>query len=97
MELCRPTSLLKIGEPDAVAVARDLFEDREGAAERLDADALPVVGVVVDVVGKGPRRGKPGDLGLRRRRHAGLGGSFDLGAAVSTGRPPNGVALHTTI
>ena len=30
--------LAQVGEPDAVAVARDLLEDRKGAAERLDAD-----------------------------------------------------------
>ena len=40
----------QIGKPDPFAMTRDLFEDRKGAAERLDADPLPVVGVVVDVV-----------------------------------------------
>ena len=41
--------LAQFGKPDAFAVTRDLFEDRKGAAERLHADPLPVVGVVVDI------------------------------------------------
>ena len=30
-------------------MTRDFFEDRKGPSERLDADALAIVGVVVDV------------------------------------------------
>ena len=41
--------LAQFGKPDAFAVTRDLFEDRKGAAERLHADPLPVLGVVVDI------------------------------------------------
>jgi hypothetical protein len=54
----------QVCEPDAFAVARNLLEDREGAAERLDADALPVLGIVVDI---GLRRfDEPCDRGLGR-------------------------------
>ena len=40
---------LQIRQPDAFTVTRDLFENRKGAAKRLDADPLAVVGVVVDI------------------------------------------------
>ena len=54
--------LAQFRKPDAFAVTRDLLEDREGAAERLDADPLPIIGVVVDI---GLRRlHQPGDRGL---------------------------------
>jgi hypothetical protein len=43
----------------------DLFEDREGAAERLHPDPLPVVGVVVDIVVR-RRLHQLGDGGLAR-------------------------------
>ena len=52
----------QLGEPDALAVPRDLLEDGEGAAERLHAGALAFLRLVIDV-------------GLRRRhelRHVGL-------------------------
>src|SRR5262245_15174060 len=45
-------ALAQLGETDAVPVARNLLENSERAAEPLPADALPVLGVVVDV---GPR------------------------------------------
>ena len=56
--------LAQFRKSDPFAVARDLLEDRKGAAERLDADALPVVGVVVDIALR--RRYQPGDSGLAR-------------------------------
>ena len=56
--------LAEVCEPNAFAVTRDLFEDREGAAERLDTDPLAVVGVVVDI---GLRwLHQPGDGGFAR-------------------------------
>jgi hypothetical protein len=39
----------QFGEADPVPVTSDLFEDRKGAAERLDAATLAVFGIVVDV------------------------------------------------
>ncbi len=71
--------LAQFGEPDAFAVTRDLFEDREGAAERLDADPLPVVGVVVDIVLDGCTSLAMAAL----RRAAGLSLAFCLVRAVS--------------
>src|SRR5882672_64751 len=56
--------LAEVRQPDALAVPRDLFEDRKGAAERLDADPLPIVGVVVDIALR--RRYQLGDGGLAR-------------------------------
>src|SRR5476649_449860 len=41
--------LAEVRKSDAFAVTGDLFEDRERAAERLDADPLAVVCVVVDI------------------------------------------------
>src|SRR5882757_6247207 len=41
--------LAEFGEPDALAVTRDFFQDRERTPERLHAAALAVLGVVVDV------------------------------------------------
>ena len=65
--------LAQVGEPDAFAVARDLLEDGEGATELLHADALAILGVVVDI---GLRRlDQPGDgwflnrLSFRARSH----------------------------
>ena len=56
--------LAEVGKPDAVAVPRHLFKNCEGATERLNADPLPVVGVVVDI---GLRRlHQLGDRGLAR-------------------------------
>src|SRR5262249_46586577 len=63
--------LAQLGEADAVAVARDLLEDAEGTAERLHADALAILGVVVDI---GSRcLDQPGDLGPGGRLVGGLG------------------------
>jgi hypothetical protein len=45
-------------------VARDFLQNRKGAAERLDADPLPLVGFVVDVCL--PRRHQFGDRRLAR-------------------------------
>jgi hypothetical protein len=56
----------QLGEPDTLAVTRDLLEDREGAAKRLDAHPLPVVGVVVDIVLDGLHQ--LGDSGLAQTR-----------------------------
>ena len=42
-------ALAEVGKADALAMPRDLFEDCKSAAERLDADPLPVIGVVVDI------------------------------------------------
>ena len=53
--------LAQVGKADPVAVARDLLQDCEGASERLHADALAVLGLVVDV---GLRGHQPGDLRL---------------------------------
>ena len=41
--------LAEVGEADAVAVPCHFLEDRKGASERLHADALTIVGIVVDV------------------------------------------------
>ncbi len=51
-------ALAQFGKPDAVAVARDLFYDREGATDRLHAAArLPgaLVAEVADFGNTGPR------------------------------------------
>src|SRR6266581_4247642 len=49
-------ALAQISEPDAVAIARNLLEDGEGATERLHPDALPVRRIVIDIGGQRPRR-----------------------------------------
>ena len=80
--------LAQIRKPDAFAVPRDLFEDRKGAAERLDAAALPVFGVVVDIALR--RLHQPGDRGLAQacRLFAGLW----LWCAIS-----QALSLHGTV
>jgi hypothetical protein len=45
----QPDQLAQVGETNAFAVARNFLEDRKGATERLYADPLPVLGIVVDV------------------------------------------------
>src|SRR5262249_16614731 len=45
--------LAQLGEADAVAVARDLFEDRKSAAERLHADALRALDIAVAIGTRG--------------------------------------------
>jgi hypothetical protein len=83
VELCKSTKLLRSANP-MPSVPRDLFEDRKGAAERLDADPLPIIGVVVDVAWGGTS----GDGGLARTGR--LSWSFawcaDSLDQVSTGR-----------
>jgi hypothetical protein len=59
----QPDDSREVGEPDAVAVARDRLEDRESAAERLHADALAPLGLVVDLAAR--RRDQPGELAGR--------------------------------
>ena len=49
----QPHPLAQIRQPNSFAVARDFLEDREGASERLNADALAVLDVVAEL---GPRR-----------------------------------------
>ena len=80
--------LAQFRKPDALAVTRDLLEDRKGAAERLHADPLPVVGVVVDIVV------------LRRLHQLGDGGlarSWPASQLVfCLVRGPTGLSLHAT-
>jgi hypothetical protein len=40
-------ALTQFGKPDAFAMMGDFLEDGESAAERLDADALPVLRIIV--------------------------------------------------
>ena len=76
--------LAQFRQSDAFAVTRDLLEDRKGAAERLDADPLPVVGVVVDIVLR--RLHQLGDGGLARTGRL-LGGLL-LGTRSHGIKPP---------
>ena len=64
--------LAEVGKPDAFAVARDLLKDREGAAERLDADPLPVVGIVVDIGLRRLHQSRDGGLARTGRLLAGF-------------------------
>ena len=73
--------LAEIGKPDAFAVTRDLFEDRKRAAERLHADPLPVLGVVVDI----------GLLGCTSRAIAVLRGACRLVAGLRLGARFHGI------
>ena len=86
--------LAEIGQPDAITVTRHLFEDREGAPERLNADPLPVVGIVVDV---GLRRlHQLGDRGLARSGLL-LNGLLS-GTRCHESQPPrDGAALYQAI
>src|ERR1700722_17254456 len=47
--IVQANQLAQIRKPNPFAVMRDLFQDGEGAAERLHAGALPVFGVVIDI------------------------------------------------
>src|ERR1035437_2195014 len=46
-------ALAQFGKPDAVAVARDLFDDREGAADRLHAAARRLGALGAEVAERG--------------------------------------------
>jgi hypothetical protein len=52
----------EIGKADAFAVPRDFFENRKCATQRLDAAALAIIGVIVDVALRGLYQ--PRDTGL---------------------------------
>ena len=82
--------LAQFGKPDAFAVARDLFEDRKGAAERLDADRAA-----------GPRRRRRYRAAAappagRRRPCADWPASFSSGVFCLV-RALNGSCLHATV
>ena len=66
----------QIGKPDPVAMPRHRFENAESAAERLDADALPVLDVLVGGPG---RRDQPGGFrpGGAMLQAFDFGGGFD--------------------
>src|SRR6202035_3579115 len=76
--------LAQIRKPDPFAVPRDFLENGKGAAERLHADPLPVVGVVVDIARQW--RYQPGDGDLARARR--LLGSLWLGARSHGNKSP---------
>ena len=79
--------LAEVGEANTFAVTRDLLEDGEGAAERLDADPLAVIGVVVDV-------------GLRRLHQLGDGGLARTGrllAGLWCCTRSHRISLHATV
>ena len=84
--------LAQIRQADPVPVARDLFQDREGAAERLDADALPVLGVIVDVLKANRAAHEAIAMRLMRKSTIGADG---LKRFLEDVRPPvlNGPAL----
>src|SRR5256885_10141072 len=77
--------LAEFGKPDPFAMARDLLEDRKGAAERLHAAALAILGVVVDVWLA--RFDQPGDRGLARLSR--LLARLRLGARLHESLPMN--------
>ena len=76
--------LAEFGEPNALAMPRDLLEDRKRAAERLHAAALAILGVVVD--GGGAR--------LHQPRHRRLAGGGRLLGRLQLGSRFHGSGLH---
>src|SRR5229473_8717497 len=79
--------LAQVCEPDTFAVTRVLFENGEGAAERLNADPLAIVGVVVDIA-------------LRRLHQLGDGGLARAGRLLTgllLGTRSHRISLHATV
>jgi hypothetical protein len=79
--------LAQFRKPNALAVTRNFLEDRKGAAQRLHADALTVVGVIIDVASG--RRQEPGDGGLARSGRLLIGLWFGTRSHASS--------LHATV